>query len=490
MSDPYHERRAARNARWLLLSLGLAAAPGRLLAQSPGGAPPHGDPATLRDALVVVVLIFVSALFVTAETAFLSVRHSRIEQLVEENNRRARAVAALLAEPTRMLATLQVGLTLVQLFSAGEAANRFAAPFADWLRHVGAGTPIAPAADLVALVTVIGSVALLTLVVGEITPKSLAVQHAEPIALWAAYPVVGLQKLLAPAVTVVTWMCRILVSPFGGSVSFHTSAMSEEELKIMVEHSEEFGVIEPEEKEMIHSIFEFGDTTVRRVMTPRLDITAVEAHWPIADVVRVITESGHSRLPVYEDDLDNIVGIVHAKDVLSALGPAGQGAATPLRNLLRAPYYIPESKRVGDLLAEFRRGKMQFAVVRDEYGTVVGVVTIEDLLEEIVGDIQDEYDVEEPVLKQVDERTCIVDARMSVTDFNERMGTELSAEEADTIGGLLFGILGHQPQQGEGANIDSLRFEVAETDGRRVMKVRVVKGANPDAAPDSAENQE
>lgn len=475
MSDPYHERCVMRLLGRLLLAACLAAAPCAVLAQAPGPLPADGSRTLLRDGLVVVILVFVSSLFVTAETAFLSVRRSRIEQLVEEGDRRARVVAALLAEPTRMLATLQVALTIVQLFSAGEAANRFAAPFADWLRTAPAGAPLAPVADLVALVVVIGGVALLTLVVGEITPKSLAIQYAEPIALWAAYPVVWMQKLLAPAVSFVTWLCRLLVRPFGGSVSFHTSAMTEEELKIMVEHSEEFGVIEPQEKEMIHSIFEFGDTTVRRVMTPRLDITAVEADAPIADVVQVITDSGHSRLPVYDDDLDNIVGIVHAKDVLSALGPAGQGASTPLRNLLRPPYYIPESKRVGDLLAEFRRGKMQFAVVRDEYGTVTGVVTIEDLLEEIVGDIQDEYDVEEPVLHQVDEHTCIVDARMSVTDFNERMGTELPAEDADTIGGLLFGILGHQPQPGEGADIDTIRFEVAETDGRRVQKVRVVR---------------
>ncbi len=486
MSDPYHERPAVRCVRRLLWTGLLALTPGAALAQATGGPAASGDGNLMRDIVIVVILIFVSSLFVTAETAFLSVRRTRIEQLVDEGDRRARVVASLLAEPTRMLATLQVGLTIVQLFSAGEAANRFVDPFAAWLRGAAAGTPIAPASGLIALIVVVGSVALLTLVVGEITPKSLAVQHAEPIAIWSGYPVFWLQKVLSPGVSVVTWLCRLLVRPFGGSVSFHTSALSEEELKIMVEHSEEFGVIEPEEKEMIHSIFEFGDTTVRRVMTPRLDITAVEADEALEDVVKVITESGHSRLPVYDDDLDNIVGIVHAKDVLSALGPEGEGSSTLLRVLLRAPYYIPESKRVDALLAEFRRQRKQFAVVRDEYGTVTGVVTIEDLLEEIVGDIQDEYDTEEPVVRQIDEHTCIVDARMSVADFNDRMGMELSAEEADTIGGFLFGVLGHQPVAGEGADIDSVRFEVAQTDGRRVQRVRVERRPRHDGEADAA----
>jgi putative hemolysin len=455
-------------------------------AQNRGTSPPEGQGANLlTDSVIIVVLLIVSLLFVLAETALLTVRRTRIEQLVEEGNRSAKLVAALLAEPTRMLATLQVGLTLVQLFSAGEATNRFAEPLRNFLAARFPGTFVAANAGTISIITVILIVSLLTLVIGEITPKSLAIRHAERIALTAVRPIRWLQIILAPLVSLVTILSSVIVRPFGGTLSFHASALSEEELKIMVEQSEEHGVIETEEKEMIHKVFEFGDTLARQVMTPRADITAEEADASVDHLIRTVTESGHSRLPIYDDDLDNIVGIVHVKDVLRAITENDPNVS--IRSLLRPPYYIPENKRVDDLLTDFKRNKTQLAIVRDEYGTVVGLVSIEDLLEEIVGEIQDEYDVEEePLIRNVDEQTSIVDGKMLIDDFNDRMGVELPTEESDTLGGFVFGLLGHQPGQGERATWDGMEFQVEETDGRRIQKVRVIKVALPDSPEDQA----
>lgn len=427
------------------------------------------------DLLIVGLLILANGVFAMAEAALLTVRRTRIEQLVEEGNRSAKLVAAMLADPTRMLSTIQVGMTLLTLFSAGAAAENAAGPLAELFRGRFPGTPLAANAPMIAFVTVMLCVSLLTLIIGEITPKSIAVLRAEQISLAVAYPVRWLQFALKPIVAVVTSLSNLIVRPLGGTATFRSSAMSEEELKIMVEQSEELGVIESAEREMIHSIFEFADTTARKVMTPRLDISAVPATAVAADVVSLVASSGHSRLMVFDGDLDNTVGVIHVKDIVQLL--ASEGDMVPIRPVIRQPYFVPENKPVDDLLGEFRRNKTQLAIVRDEYGTVVGIVTIEDLLEEIVGDIQDEYDVEEPEIRQEDSLTCVVDGRMSIADFNDRMGITMPVDEADTVGGYVFGAIGHQPTIGERAEAFGLIFEVARTDGRRIQRVRVTRAA-------------
>ncbi|MGC8668844.1 MAG: hemolysin family protein [Chthonomonadales bacterium] len=490
--DPERTRRAMALSSlvpWVTLGTLFLMVAGGAGAQAGTPGAPHREGTLGRDLLFVGLLILANSLFVLIETAMLTVRRTRIEQLMEEGDRRAKVVHDLLAEPTRMLATIQVALTVLQLFTAGAAAESAVEPLGRYLRaHLENLPLLAARAHAIAFVATILAVALLTLVIGEITPKSIAIRHAEPLSLFAAWPLRGLQAVGWPVVSLVTWLSNWLVRPFGGTATFHTSAMTEEELKLMVEQSEEHGVIETEEKEMIHSIFDFGDTVVRKVMTPRLDIAAVEANATIDELIQAVTASGHSRLPVYDEDLDNIIGIVHVKDVLQAL--ASDRRRVTVRDLMRPPYFIPENKRVDDLLAELRRSKTQLAVVRDEYGTVTGLVTIEDLLEEIVGEIQDEYDVEEePDFVQVDERTCIIEGRMPLDDFNERMGVTIPVEESDTIGGFVFGLMGHQPAQGETAIWDGLEFAVEDTDGKRIRKVRVTR-RTADEPPVDAQEQD
>lgn len=436
----------------------------------------------LVELAAVLVLICVSAFFSLAEISLITVRKTRIRQLVEEGNRSAMLLERLLMQPTRLMATIQTGITLILTFSAAIAAMSGVPPLSKWL--VDAYKLGNNESKTLALILVTLPVALVTLVIGQIAPKSLAVRHPEKLALIAVHPIYWLQIALTPAVAFLTFLSNLLVRPFGGTAHFTTPAVNEEELKILVEASEEQGVLEAEETEMIHSILDFSDTVVRKVMTPRIDLTAMDVSVPMPDLIRLVRESGHSRIPVFEGDLDNIVGIVHAKDLL-ALPVNSDRARVTIRSVMRPPYFIPETKKVDDLLREFRRSKQQLAIVRDEYGVTSGLVTIEDLLEQIVGDIQDEYDVEEPKVQVIDRHTTILDGKMGLSEVNDRMGLELPEEEADTIGGFVFGLLGHQAAQGERISWNALEFVVEATDGRRITKVRLLK--HPEAEPTVAD---
>jgi len=475
-----------------ILVVALLLAGASLFAQTTeDGAPPTGSlPRTafphfntsrlIWDLVVVLLLILVTAFFALAEYALITVRKTRIRQLVEEGNRAAILVERMLEHPTRMMATIQTGITLVATVSSAFAATSAVAPLSAWLQTHGLTEG---AATFFAFLLVVVPVTILSLVIGEIAPKSLAVQNSERFALVVVYPISWLQWLLAPGVWLLTHLSNLVVRPFGGTASFTTPAVNEEELKLMVEASEEQGVLQAEETEMIHSILDFGDTVVRKVMTPRIDMTAVNIAEPMETIVRHIAESGHTRIPVYESDLDNIVGVVHAKDVLTLLVER-PSAMTSISEIVRPAYFIPETKKVDELLAELRRSKQQIAIVRDEYGVTAGLVTIEDLIEEIVGEIQDEYDVDEPTIQVIDAHISILDGRMSLSDVNDRMGLELPEDEADTIGGFVFGLLGHQAEQGERVFWEGIEFVVEATDGRRVTKVRLIRHTEPEDGSD------
>ena len=422
--------------------------------------------------IVILVLTLFTAFFAIAEMSLISVRKTRIRQLVDEGVSRAKTVQKLLGDPTRFLATIQIGVILVGFFASATGAVTLSGPLARSLSRLHFRL-VTDNAGGIAVVLVTLAIGYLNIVVGEISPKSLALQHAERIALVCAGPLMALSYVLSPLVRLVTWSSNILVKPFGGVARFAPPILTEEELKMLVETGEEEGVLEEEEKEMIHSIFEFTDTVVRKVMTPRIDMKAVEVNEPVEELLKVIMDEGHSRVPVYEESIDNIVGVVHAKDVLRALHE--NGGTITIRELMNPPYIIPENKKVDELLAEFKKSKIQMAIVVDEYGGTAGLATVEDLLEEIVGDIMDEYDVEEPMVEVIDENTAIADARTPIDDINELMGLELSEEEFDTIGGLVFGLVGKQPIQGEKVEYLNVDMIVEKTDGPRIEKVRVIK---------------
>lgn len=331
---------------------------------------------------------------------------------------------------------------------------------------------------------------LLVTLLGEAIPKGLAARFPERLLLRMVGLIRGFTIAFTPVLWITSRLGRLLATGAGADLHFAArAAHSEEEIKLLVEGSAEEGVLEEEEKEMIHSIIDFPDTNARQIMVPRIDIASVSVDASLPEVARAVLESGHSRLPVYEGTLDNVVGIVHVKDLIP---PLLEGRSdVPLRSLLRKPVFIPESKKLDALLRELKTHKTQLAVVVDEFGGTSGLVTVEDVLEEIVGEIQDEYDVDEtvPELEEVGKgEGYLVDARMPVEEVEERLELEIPEGDYDTIGGFVFALLGRPPQTGEWADYGGYRFIVEATDGLRLQKIRIapVPPGEPDEATEMA----
>ncbi len=421
--------------------------------------------------LVVLVLILLNGFFVAAEFALVSVRKTRIEELVHQGNRKAKRVHRALSHLDTYIAATQLGITMASL-ALGFVGEPTLTPMLEPLLRFLPAKETLLTSHGVALTIAFVIVTALHIVFGELAPKSVALQRPENTTLWVTAPLDVFLALFRPFIFLLNSVGNGVVRLIGlQPVPEHASVHSVEELEILVHSSREAGIIAEQEERMVAGVFDFGDTVVRKVMTSRLDVVAIEVSTPPEELIRIVTETGHSRLPVYEDNIDNILGTIHVKDVLKDMLDGKLDC--PLKDLLRPPFFVPENKRASYLLAEMRRSKMQMAIVRDEYGVVSGVITIEDLLEEIVGDILDEYDVEETLMAQIDPLTWLVDGAMRLEDLNERLDLAFPTDEADTIGGYLFGLLGHQPALSEFADSSGIRLSVEETDGRRVTKVRL-----------------
>jgi putative hemolysin len=421
---------------------------------------------------VLALLILVNAFFAASEIAIVSVRKTRLKQLVDEGNREARIIDSLSENSSRLLATVQVGVTLVGFFSAAVGAIALADPFYNLMLLVG--LPMAPEAGHSLAVTVITTVlAFLMLLLGELVPKTIALQHAEKVALAVARPVDALAHILAPMVGLLTWVTDLLVGLVGQSRKSTMPFVTAEEIMTMVDAGQEGGVIENTEKEMIYSIFEMGQTTTREVMVPRMDVFALAVETPLPEVISAAVRTSHTRIPVFEGNRDNIVGIVHTKDLLKC----GQdvGPVSSLRDLLRPAYFVPESKKIDELLREMQAHQVHMAIAVDEYGGTAGLVTLEDVLEEIVGEIKDEYDKEEALMQPVGEGEAIFQGITPLNHVNETMGLELKADDVDSVGGYVYSQLGRIPAPGEKVVTDCATITVLSTAGRRIKKVKVTK---------------
>jgi CBS domain containing-hemolysin-like protein len=438
--------------------------------------------------LAVLLLVAMNGFFVAAEFALVSVRKSRIDQLVTEGVRSAKAVQRALTQLDTYIAATQLGITMasIALGFVGEPvlAGYFQLLFSKWLPEHGAIIT----AHTVSIFFAFSIVTALHIVLGELVPKSIALQRPEATTLVVTAPLDIYLRIFRPFINGLNGIGNGVLRMLGyNPTSEHGSVHSTQELEILLHHSREAGIIEEHQEQMVAGVFDFEQTPVRKLMTPRLDIVGVEETATLQDLLRVVRDSGHSRILVYNGDLDNLCGVIHVKDALDiALNPDADRESITAKDLAKTLLSIPDSKRAGFLLNEFRRTRSHIAAIRDEYGTVVGVVTIEDLIEEIVGEIQDEYDTEEPEVRQIDDRTFSVDARMSVTSFNEMFEAELSEDEGDTIGGFVFSIVGHQPVRGERAQAGDITLMVESTDGHRVLRVRATV---PRKQTDSEENQ-
>ena len=440
---------------------------------------------SLLEIVIIAALILVNAVFVTAEIALVTVRRSRIRQLSEEGDERARRVGRMTERPGRLLATIQLGITFVGFLAAAFAGASLAGHLADGLRAM---TPLAASADVVALLIVTLVVSLVTIVFGELVPKTLALAHAERYSLALARPVEILGVLLAPLVWLLTTITHF-VTRLLGVRDVPDEAITSEELRILVERGGEQGTIEAEEEQMIGGVLELGERRVHEVMVARVDIVALSVDASLDAIVQTLVAEGHSRIPVFEGSIDNIVGILYAKDLLPYL--VGVDRPPSIRGLVRTPLFVPESMLVDDLLHSLQRRRVHIAIVLDEHGGTAGLVSIEDLIEEIVGEIQDEYDEEEPMIVPLGQDEARVDGRTDVDDLLEHFDTSLEGddqEEFDTVGGLVYHYVGGVPRVGDSVEVDGLRLTVEATDGRRVRTVHVARVV-PDAVEEPAPSE-
>jgi CBS domain containing-hemolysin-like protein len=418
------------------------------------------------DLAVLAALLLFSAFFSGSETALFSANRLRLRHLNEEGNGRARVALSLLERPARLLSTLLVGNNIANTAAAVVAT-------ATLVRLLGPGEGSIYA---FALVTI------LLLIFAEVTPKTMAARHADRLSLAVARPIQWASVALSPVIRVLSWLANLLVRPFGGHVHPDGPLVTEEEIQLLVRMGEEQGVLEKDEREMIRSIFEFGDTVVREVMVPRVDMVAVEADESIEAILDVVRTHGHSRIPVYHETIDQIVGLVHVKDLLS--GSRDGRLEGTIRDFTRPAYFVPDTKRLDELFREMRRKKVHMAIAVDEYGGTAGLVTIEDLLEEIVGPIQDEYDTEEAPIKKLNDRVALIDGAVHVEEVNAALGLALPAGEVDSVGGFVTSLLGHVPAQGDRITFENIEFSVERVDGHRIAQVRITR-ADPAAAVDN-----
>ena len=442
--------------------------------------------------LVVLFLVLIEAVFVAAEISLVSLRHSRIEQLIDEGQRGAHRVRRLVQDPARFLAVAQIGVTFVGFLASAYAAVNLADRLAGILVNVPGVKDVRAGISLL-IVTILMS--LFFIVFGELVPKTLALARPDRVALALGGPIDVLGRILAPLVSLLTWLTRKIAGGFGTEVA-QQAQISSQELKLIVERGGEQGILEAEEEQMISAVIELGERRLHEIMVPRTDMTALPVTASMDEVIDTFVREGHSRIPVYKGTIDEVIGILLAKDLLPFLKGADQ--KPNLRKLLRPPLFVPESMSIDDLLHKLQRRKVHLAIVLDEYGGTAGMVTIEDLLEEIVGEIQDEYDEEEPMAVRLSDDQARIDGRAPVEDLGELFDVDLAgledSEEYDTVGGLIYHRIGGVPRPGDQVRLEEqgLTLTVESTDGRRVGKVLVVRAPTDQAgrAPSDQESDE
>ena len=415
----------------------------------------------LFELVAVAALILLNAFFVAAEYGLVTSRRTRIIELEHQGNRRARAVVQIVADPPRFIAAMQLGVTLTSLGigALGEQA----------LTH--AFDPV-----MSTVVAVVLGYLLLTffhVVIGELVPKGLALGHSETVALALSAPVRGFFILFKPLIWVLQRATELVLRALGlDPPGAENEVHSEAELRMLLNASAESGEIEQGEQEMLYKVFDFADKEASDVMVPRPEVVAISVEMPPEEALTAVIDSPFTRYPVYRDSLDDVVGILHVRDLIKALHDRGL-AEVRIEDLVRDAYIVPETKDLAALLTEFRRTNQHMAIVVDEYGAMEGIVTLEDLLEEIVGEIEDEFDLPDESVEQVDEDTIRIDGTFPIDDFNERFRTDLPDEDYHTMAGFVFGLLGRQPEQGDDISHDGMRFDIMEVEGSRILKLAV-----------------
>jgi magnesium and cobalt exporter, CNNM family len=412
--------------------------------------------------IVAVLLIVVgNAFFVTAEYSLVTARRSRLSELAEAGSRRARYAVKLIDDPVRFIATSQLGVTFFSIL-LGAVGEPLVADFFDPLL-----------ATTVALILGFAIITYLHVTLGELVPKALALSHRETIALWVSVPLELFRLATYPVVSLLQWSTNLFNRAFSISpAAAGVITADEAEIRMMVATAEDTGAIEEHEEEMLYKVFDFADKEVHEVMVPRPEVVALSIELPSHEALAAVIDSPYTRYPVYRGSLDEVLGVLHVRDLFSALYSEGM-ENVDIGALVRPAFMVPETKDLAAMLAEFRRTNQHMAIVVDEYGSFEGLVTLEDLLEEIVGEIEDEYDLPDESVERIDDNRIRIDGTFPIDDFNERFAQELPQDDYHTVAGFVFGALGRAAEAGDEVLHDGLRFQVVDVDGPRIERLEI-----------------
>lgn len=407
----------------------------------------------------VFISIIMAAFFAASETALLFANKVRLRELADAGDHRAEVALDIALQRDRLHATL----LLIENFFIVLSVVLCAVLAFRFLDNLAAAAAVA-----------VFTSSVIIIFFAKIAPRGIAMRNSDGIALAVAYPIAFLIKCMLPAAR----MVDVVSGFFGGGTKKPlscTAVVTEEDIKAMINLGEEEGALKEEEKELLHKVFEFGDTLAAEAMRPRTEIVSVPHDAAIQDVLALVSEHGYSRYPVIEKTVDTVTGIIYIKDILIAMASGEARREDPIKPFIRSAYFIPENKRVSELLAEMQRGKFQIAIVIDEFGGTAGLVTLEDLIEQIVGSIHDELEAGRKDVEIVDEKNFVVSGQSSIDEVNELLGTGLQSRDFNTIGGFVFGLFGRMPHVGEQLRYRDLKFEILELDGRKIDKLRITK---------------
>ncbi|RXE58126.1 hemolysin family protein [Acetivibrio mesophilus] len=429
------------------------------------------------EILVLVLLIVLNGFFAASEIALISLNDNKLRMMSDEKNKKKIALLKkLLSEPGRFLATIQVGITLGGTLSSAFASESFSDRLAAFIKQMGAPIPDAVLKTL-SMIFISVILSYFSLVIGELVPKRLAMKEEEAISMFAAKPLYFLSVVTYPVVKFLNASTNLVVRLFGIDPNADEEEVTEEEIRMMVDVGEEKGAIQETEKEMINNIFDFDNKTVMDIMTHRTDIIALPDNASLNEVMTLFIEEKYTRIPVYEESIDNIVGILHVKDLIKYIGSENTTKNFDLKKISRKPYNVPWSKKADELFAELQKNKNHIAIIIDEYGGTAGIVTMEDLVEEIVGNIFDEYDEEEKDFEKLDDSTYVFNGSAGLDTLNEWVDAQLPEDEYDTLSGFVISQLGRIPNDDEKPQIEfnGLVFKVEEVSEKRIEKIKVCK---------------
>lgn len=429
------------------------------------------DSSVLSQAISVLFLVLLSAFFSSAETSMTTVNKIRIQALAEEGSKNARILEKVISDSGKMLSAILIGNNLVNMAASALMTTLTIQVLGN--AYVGLAT---------------GALTLLILIFGEITPKTLATIHSEKLALAYARPIYFLMVILTPIIYIIGKCSTGVLFLMKVDPNAKTNIMTEHELRTLVNVSQEDGVIEREEKQMIYNVFDFGDSQAKDIMVPRVDVVFLDVHSTYQEVIEIFHRERFTRFPVYENSTDNVIGVLNVKDLL-VYAPSQDFS---VRNFLREPYFTYEYKKTSELMMEMRKDSINFTIVLDEYGATAGLITLEDLLEEIVGEIRDEYDKdEEELIRSVGDREYIVEGSLKLDDLNNALELSLESEDYDSVGGYIIGCLDHLPKAGESITDENgIRMTVESVDKNRIDKVHLVLPETADAPSEESSFQE